>query len=136
MVRPDGLEDALNEWFVEAAPRMLVGDWEIKYDPEPPPPDCDAQVSTIERGVAWVNVSDNLLAQGARKQRRVLAHELAHLWLFPISALVESTSKLLGAEAAQLLGAQYEVLEEEVVERCARLMEGQLPLPKLPDPEG
>ncbi len=117
--------DAVEVWLREASRALLLADWRIVVEHEPPEDGCDAQIAAVDGHLhARVRVSAELLTESPCYVTATLAHELGHLHLTDVEHLAEE-------HLPDALKGVYSRASERVADQWGRLMEMYAPLPPI-----
>ncbi len=111
-------------YFRRLADLMGLRDWQVVVEDEPP--DCATTAALIRcvpgRRLAFVRLSDGLLAEGAEEQRYVACHELIHVHHALADQVAEEAMPRASVRA-------WTAALEHAVDGIAREYAALLPLP-------
>lgn len=116
---------AVELWLRDAARLLLLADWRIDVEHEPPDLENNAEVRAVGDHLhARVQVSALLFAEPEPQVRRTLVHELMHLHTNDVDHLAEE-------HLPESLRPVYARASERLVDQTARLLAESIQLPPL-----
>lgn len=120
------------ELYLEHCQRILhLCDWAVAIMDEPPAEGAIADIEVTEFCNARLRLAAGFFTHPPEWQRRIVAHELMHLHTARIRACPDLLENAMSQVPFTIFVFHVEAIEDELVERVTRLVEGLLPLPKL-----
>lgn len=113
--------EAVEYWVHRAQAPLLLADWEIVVEPDPPADhDADAEILPVGQSKrARMRVSAELFAEDILYQRQVLVHEMVHLHCWDLDETLGAMTK------DETEGAWAQTAERQIhvlVDQIARLL--------------
>lgn len=126
---------AIERYIAELKEPLGLTDWEIVLRQDAPEKDDDA-LATIQvvygQRRANLRLCHEFVMIPARRQRRVLVHELLHCHFDGIDKLTEGLAEALGANAAVVFELSHRLALETSLDAMATAWAEVFPLPRIP----
>ncbi len=121
---------SLQVYICDLAARLRLADWRIRLAEEPPEDkDVDAEVwQAFKKRSTFIRVRAGWMDLSPDSQRDAIVHELLHLHLAEMNAVLDKLGGLLGQPAWDIVSEQYLVAEEVAVDTLAGAIAPMLPL--------
>lgn len=118
----------LDAWFLAVRDALGLADWTVIIAEDPAEDGYDAYINVLPgQRRAVLHLGERFMEEPPSEQRHTIVHELLHLHLHEVQAIVDRSAEHLGTAAGAILSTEHRNFLEHGVDAIATAISPLLP---------